>query len=286
MINHLRVAKTANFHPLKRRLSNAAVDRVFRAVRAAHVDVSQNLFSHRRVAEGNSRWSAICFTYHRPVGFLEEEAGVTECVCGFLLMVEHRDHLAVFKSRLDLPAGFITRYLGRIAADRVDAAVARQDAVFEQIRLRNMSLSKQAMRFKTFEADDLRDVVGPAGSSRYAPLGYRVRSGGDHFSTTPSTGRIAQRSQPVGHLGLVGYATAVIDDLVSGAADAAPFIRTFARPVDLSSISGITQPSAFAVDIAGLVDALYERKEVRLVRPQAVGCYTYQTGDRRCPRRA
>ena len=271
MINHLRATKTANFHPLKRRLSNAAVDQLFRAVRAAHADVSQNLFSHRRVAADNSRWSAICFTYNRPVGFFEEEAGVTECICGFLLMVEHRDHVAIFKSRLDLPAGFITRYLGRTSADRVDAAVARQDAVFEQIRLRNMSLSKQAMRFKTFEADDLRDVVGTAGSSRYAPQGYRVRSGGNHFSTTPSTGRIAQRSQPVSYLGLVEYAAAVIDDLVGAEANAAPFIRTFARPVDLSSIESITQPSAFAVDIAGLVDAVYERKEVRLVRPQAAG---------------
>jgi len=103
--------------------------------------------------------------YERSPSFLTEEAGVRERIAGFILLVEHRDHIAIFKSKLDLPAGFATRYLGRVPAERVDLAVARQDAIFEKIRLRNMSVSKFAMRNKTFEADDLRNVVGPAGAS-------------------------------------------------------------------------------------------------------------------------
>lgn len=189
-----------------------------------------------------------------------------ERVGGFLLLVEHRGHAAIFKSGLEVPAGFATRYLGRVPGERVDVAVARQDAIFEKIRLRNTSISKQAMRNKTFEADDLRDVVGPAGASRYAPQGYRVRSGEDHFSTTPSTGRIAQRSDRVDHLTLVEYAKGVIDELAAGAGDPSPFIRTFARSVDLASIEGVARPTTFAVDVAGLSDALYERADIRLVR--------------------
>jgi hypothetical protein len=52
-------------------------------------------------------------------------------------------------------------------------AVARKDAVFEKIRLRNMSISKDVMRSKTFEAADQSNVVGPAGANRYVPQGAR-----------------------------------------------------------------------------------------------------------------
>ncbi len=121
------------------------------------------------------------------------------------------------------------------------------------------------MRNKTFEADDLRDVIGPAGASRYAPQGYRVRWGEDHSSTTPSTGR-TQRSDRVDHLTLVEYAKGVIDELAAGAGDPSPFIRTFARSVDLASIEGVARPTTFAVDVAGVSDALYERADIRLVR--------------------
>lgn len=266
MITELRVAKTANFYRLNRRLSNAAVEAAFRTIRSGQPSASQNHIYHRRAAAGAARWSALSFSYEQPPAFLVKETVARERVWGFVLLVEHRDHVAIFKSRLDLPAGFSTRYLGRVPAERVEVAVARQDAVFEKIRLRNMSLSKQAMRNKTFEADDLRNVVGPAGSSRYAPQGYRVRSGEDHFSTTPSTGRIAQRSDRVDHLTLIDYAKAVIDDLTSAVGEPAPFIRTFARAVDLASIGGVVRPTTFAVDVAGLSDAVYERKVIRLVR--------------------
>ncbi|MES5483336.1 hypothetical protein QMZ05_11325 [Bradyrhizobium sp. INPA03-11B] len=266
MIDNLRVGKTANFHSLKRSLSNAAVDDLFRQIRAAQPSASQNLFHHRRERAGGVVWSAISFLYDRVPSFMLEESTVRERVCGFVLLVEHRDHAALFKSKLDVPAGFVTRYLGRVPAERIDTAVARQDAIFQKIRLRNMSVSKHAMRNKTFEADDLQEVIGPAGASRYVPQAYAVRSGSEHFSTTPSTGRIAQRSDRVDHLTLIDYAKAVIDELVADKRTPATFIRTFARAIDLASISGIARPTIFAVNVASLAETLHESREIRFVR--------------------
>ncbi|MCW2355273.1 MULTISPECIES: hypothetical protein [Bradyrhizobium] len=265
MIDSLRVAKTANFHILKRQMSNAALDDLFRQVRASQPSASQNIFYHRRVQAGRARWSAISFLYDRSPSFLTEDAGIRERICGFILLIEYRDHLAILKSKLDLPAGFFTRYLGRVSAERVDRAVARQGAVFEKIRLRNMSVSKHVMRSKTFEADDLQNVVGPAGANRYVPQAYAVRSGTDHYSTTPSTGRIGQRSDRVDHLALVEYAKSVIDELVGGRAAPASFLRTLARAIDLASIGGTARPTSFAVDVAGFVDAIHVDREIRLV---------------------
>jgi hypothetical protein len=266
MIHELRVGKTANFYSLTRALSNAAVDDLFTRIRAGQPSPSQNLMSHRRVRAGQAHWSAISFHYDRSPSFVTEAAEIRERVCGFVLLVEYRNHVAVFKSKLDLPASFSKRYLGRVSAERVDLAVARGDAVFEKIRLRNMSISKNVMRSKTFEADDLRNVVGPASANRYVPQAYAVRSGGDHYSTTPSTGRIGQRSDRVGHLALVDYAKSVIDELVDARGAPAAFIRTFARPIDLASIAGKARPTILAVDIASLADAIHERREVRFLR--------------------
>jgi transposase InsO family protein len=41
------------------------------------------------------------------------------------------------------------------------------------------------MRSKTLEADDLRNVVGPATANRYVPQAYAVRSGAEHASRLP-----------------------------------------------------------------------------------------------------
>ena len=271
MISDLRVAKTATFHQANRAFSKTAVINLFRSIRRSHPTAANNLFEHHRVEVGPapSCWSAISFLYDRPPSFFIEGAGVNERICGFLLIVEHRDHVAIFKSRLEVPSAFATRYLGRIPPERVDVAVARQDAVFEKIRLRNMSLSKHAMRSKAFEADDLRNVVGPAASRRYIPQGYSVRSGTDHFSTTPSTGRIAQRSDRVDHIALVNYAQSVINKLIDGVDAPASFIGTFARPVDLATGAGTATLVSFGVDAAGLADAIFDREEVRLVRENA-----------------
>lgn len=266
MIEHLRVSKTANFYRLARRMTNAAVDEMFRKVRTSHPSASQNLFQHRRVQQGDTRWSAISFLYERPVAFLHATSPVRERACGFLMIVEYRGHAAILRSHLEVPASFATRYLRRVPVDRVDAAVTRHDAIFEQIRLRNMSLARQAMRSKTFEAYDLSEVVGPAAASRYAPRGYRVRAGADHYSATPSTGRIGQRSDRVDHLTLIDYATGVIDQLLEDGAAPAAFIRRFARAISLADIEGQSRPTAFAIDIAELTDAIHERKERRLVR--------------------
>jgi hypothetical protein len=243
------------------------VDDLFRQVRAAQPSASQNIFHYRREQTGSVIWSAISFLYDHSPAFMTEEASIRERVCGFLFLIEHRNHIAIFKSKLDVPSGFATRCFERVPAERIDTAVAKGDAIFQKIRLRNMSVSKHTMRNKTFEADDLQDVVGPAGASRYVPQGYAVRLGSDHYSATPSTGRIAQRSDRVDHIALIDYAKAVIDELAASKAKPAAFIRTFARAADLASISNSARPTSFAVNVPGLAEALYDTQEIRLVRP-------------------
>jgi hypothetical protein len=98
---------------------------------------SQNLFRHVRERASGATWSAISFFQdHDPVFLRPPPAGQAERSCGYLLLVEYRNHLADFKLGLELPSSFKTRYLERVPYERVEAATAQENAIFEKMRLR------------------------------------------------------------------------------------------------------------------------------------------------------
>jgi len=267
LIDHLVVAKGGYFYRRKKRLTDKAIGEAFRQIRKGAVNPSQNLFRHDRVEIDGSRWSAIAFVHDREPGFLEPSSGVKERVAGFVLIVERGEAVAVFKAGLDLPPAFKAEYFDRVPTATMEAALAHGDAIFEKIRLRNMSTSKHVLRSKSLESADLQNVVGPAGTSRYVPQSYSLRREDGYYSTTPSTGRIAHRADKVGQEALVSWASQVMDILDDGPrGQVSAFIRGFARPVDLSSLPTTTLPTSVTVNVAVLAELFLDDKVWRLVR--------------------
>jgi hypothetical protein len=268
MIEHLNVSRAAYFYRRKRRLSNAAIDRLFRMLRSNAVAPSKNLFSANRVELDDSTYSAICFSFERFPAFLDSAAGAVERVFGFLMIVERGDLVAILKTGLDLPSTFKSDHLNSIGSDRVDRAIARHGAVFEKLRLKNMSTSKHALRTKTLEARNLENAVPTSGASHFVPKGYNVRREDGNYSATPNTGRISIQADRAGFEEIVRWAGEVMDLLAAGAGETAAFIRNFARPIDLASIPSGVRPTYLAVDVPGLDDRLSgeEGRKIRLVR--------------------
>lgn len=256
MIDDLAVGKAATFFTIQTHLTDRAVTSLFTTLRSNYDVTANNHFRHVRVTRGNTRWSAICFSYETTPTFLDETAGVTDTICGYLMLVEYQDHVAVFASRLALPASFKTTHFAPVPTDNVEGAIATADAVFQKMRMRNMSVSPYAMRNKTLEASDLANVVGPAGSRRYAPQAYTVNANGVSRTATPRSGRIAERSDRVGHTELIDFAVGVIDVLRVAPVGVSPFIRTFARPMSLAAALAASQPVTLAMDTNRLRDAV------------------------------
>jgi phage shock protein PspC (stress-responsive transcriptional regulator) len=98
-----------------------------------------------------------------------------------------------------------------------------------------------------------------------------VLSNDEVYSATPSTGRISLRSDRSDHLELVDWCTKVIDQLKKTQGPAAPFIQTFARPIDLAGIEGKAAPTYVAVNIAALEEQLEDPAAIKLVREQGGG---------------
>ena len=281
MIDWLVHSKTGNFYKSAGRVSKNAISGAFRAVRLAAANPSINVFHHIQERHQHAVWSAISFFYDRDPSFLELPANERrEQVCGFILLVEYKNHIAVFKSGIDLPASFRSVHLRAVGPESVEAATARVDATFEQIRLRNMTVSKHAMRAKVLEADDLRSVLSPSGSSRYVPSGFRTRDSSMNFSATPSTGRIATKSERVSHTDLIIWSTNVIDRLTQRGVTLSPFIRNFARPMDLAAFPRHVKPVAVAIDVAAMSDALFEEPaRLRLGKQGANGFVPLSEGE-------
>jgi hypothetical protein len=268
VIDWLRTTKSAYFYKKRKRLPKAAIVELFRSLRQDVEAPSNNIFRHVKEQLDHTSWSAIAFFYERNPAFLDLPDGHTkERICGFLILAEHREHIVLFRSNLDVPADFKTEYFQRAGDERVEAAIARTDATFEQIRLRSMATSKYALRSKTLEANDLETVVGPAGASRFVPRGYRVRRGGDHYTATPNTGRISLRSDRATYRDLIHWGVLVIDMLIDENIPTSPFIRTFARPIDLDSIPAGVLPTYIAIDVPALTEELLDAADgMRLVR--------------------
>ena len=267
MIDDLSVATSANFYSIRKKLSDKAVERLFVALRASHGVTAHNEFKHTREQLDGARWSAVCFRYESPPSLLEDTTEIRESLCGFVLLIEYQGHAAVLSSRLSLPASFKTTHLSAVATARVEGAIAKADAVFQRMTMRNMSISPYAMRAKTLEASNLANVVGPAGSRRYAPRTYSVVADGTQSTVTPSTGRISIRSARADLPGIVTFAKRVIDALRVDSADVSPFIRSFARPVSLTEALAASAPMAMAIDTNKLSDAVgSDEADIRLIR--------------------
>lgn len=265
MIDNLRTSRGAYFFRRRTRITNEAVRNLFVQLQREERNPARPIFRVERLAHGEARYSAICFSYERPVTFLD--AAIMDRVHGFLLLVEKEESVALFKSGLDLTPGFKRTYLEPIGRSRVERAIARRDAVFEKLNLRNMTTSPFALRSKTLEARDLENAIAASSATRFIPQGYRVRRPDGSYSATPSTGRITVRSDKADYEAAVEWAGEIIDLLADETGETSAFIRNFARAIELSQIGAGVSPTYFAVDTMALADAIFEADEpIRLVR--------------------
>lgn len=265
-IDDLLTGSAAHFFQRGRRITKAAIHELFNQMRASVSQPGPVLFRHQRIGHGGAVYSAICFSYKRAPAFVRAEAGILDLIHGFLMIIEKDGFVAIIKAGLELTNTFKGRYLAPVGRSRVERAVATAEAKFEQVALRNMSSSKQTLRAKVLEAADLENAMPLASASRFVTRRFRVRRGDGHFAATPSTGRIAKRSDRAGYEMLIEWAGDVIDQLGRDAGEVAPFIHNFARSVELGQISGDIVLTHLAIDVPALTDRLLgEEPTIRLV---------------------
>jgi hypothetical protein len=270
MIDWLQTTQSAYFLKKKINLPKKEIASAFKQIRSSlDTATNRNVFLRIKEPLGQANWSAISFYFERTPSFLHDLPPnyMKERICGFILFVEYRDHAVLFRSNLDFTSEFKTKYLQRVGDDRLESAIAQENVTFERISLRNMTTSKYALKHKSLEANDLQIVFSSAGASRFVASAYRVRSAGQRITATPSTGRIATRSDRSGYKEMIQYAVQYIDRFLDNQnPPLSPFIRTFARPINLESMLPNLQPTYIAVDVGTLEEAIFDEIEgIRLI---------------------
>lgn len=278
MLEQLQAARGAHFYRRRKRVTRKAIYELFVQLRREALNAGQALFRIERARRGDARYSAICFAHDRPVPFLGGET--MDRVHGFLLLVEQGETIALFKAGLDVTSAFKRTFLEPLGRSRVERAIARHDAVFEKLSLRNMTTSPFALRSKILEARDLQNAIATSSATRFIPQGYRVRREDGSYSATPSTGRITVRADRASCQEAVDWARQIFDLLDDEACETSPFIRTFARSIELSQLSAAVRPTYFAVDTMGLAETIFEADDpVRLVRENETGWQQLSKGE-------
>ncbi|MBL4859116.1 MAG: hypothetical protein JKY36_08005 [Erythrobacter sp.] len=278
MLEQLQTARGAHFYRRRKRVTNKAIYELFVQLRREALNAGQALFRIERARRGDARYSAICFAHDRPVPFLGGET--MDRVHGFLLLVEQGETIALFKAGLDVTSAFKRTFLEPLGRSRIERAIARHDAVFEKLSLRNMTTSPFALRSKILEARDLQNAIATSSATRFIPQGYRVRREDGSYSATPSTGRITVRADRGSCQEAVDWARQIFDLLDDEACETSPFIRTFARSIELSQLSAAVRPTYFAVDTMGLAETIFEADDpVRLVRENETGWQQLSKGE-------
>ena len=269
MIDKLEINCAGYFFRKKNEITKRAIEKLFRHLRRAAEKPSKNLFQEIRSDVDDALCSVISFSFDREVSFLTKAAKTKERIYGFLMIVEYEKHVALFKKGLDLPSSFRNDYLIKVSHDQVESAVATDGATFEKLRLRNMSVSRQALRSKSLEARDLEKSMSTLSASRFVPQGYSVRRLDGFYSATPSTGRISERSDRVGKDKIVDWAKHIITSLENKKPTGSEFIKNFATPVDMSSLCDNIEPKFVLLDTSGLEDKVFNADDkVRLVRAE------------------
>lgn len=265
MISELKASKSCYFFIKKSKVTSKTITELFRSVRSSYDSPSNNYFSIIREKEGAAYWSALCFQFNKTPHFLPENQTLIDRVTGYLLIVEYGEYVALFKSQIDVTKEFTKRYLRRLPQQQVDQGLTSENSIFDKVRLKHLTLSRFALHSKTLEGANLQNNVGMASSSSFAPLGYSFQESGEHYSTTPRTGRISLRADRTGYVDLVNYACDIINRMSVGlkSPPVSPFLTAFSRPVDLADLTA--NPSQFAVDTAILTQAIFDDKSIRLV---------------------
>ncbi|MVA32847.1 hypothetical protein [Agrobacterium vitis] len=272
MIENLLIGCSAYFFERKKALTDSAVENWFAELQRDAQNAMTPLFKEIRKMHGEVRYSTICFAYDRPTAFLNKDAGVVDRIHGYMLIVEHQNHVAVHSIGLKLSLNIKKDWLKPVANNAVNAAIAKAGSKFESMQLRSMSTSNRVLRKKTMEADDLENAMPMAGASRYVGQRYRLRRGTQRYTATPSTGRISLSTDRSGFKTAISWSVDVMAELEVSTGALSPFIENFARPVSLTSIPLTAKPTNFAIDVAELTDRIFsEYSTIKLVKKDLKG---------------
>lgn len=241
-LDDLRITLNGTFVRTSADITDRDVEKIVEAARANEDEDYETLLDVRRRASGSAKVSAIVF-YSKREAYFAPDHDIYDTIASYLVVIEVGPReLTVFKKSCATLTPLLEKDFE--VADYEDLLNTFDDSrsLIQKLSTREMNVSDQGLRARSYEAPDLKGHMSPHAAGRSIPRFTQVRTKSDVRSISLNTGRINQLTDRVS----VGQAvewSSMIFTLMSKPRVNKSFFSSFARRVSLEEVIKTARPA-------------------------------------------
>lgn len=183
---------------------------------------------------------------------------VKEAKISYLLIVEIRDYVVIVKKNISHLTNFLNN-LVPISATKIANVLVENNTDFQQIKLANMNTSKNAMRTKSYEANNLQISMPMFGTHQNIVTNIRFANDNDGAcSVNIGTSRIAKFGSKKGLTLLLEWMNFLVDK-IEKYIETESFLTRFAMPHNWKEVCAELQPTSLLVNIFELQNYIQDK---------------------------
>lgn len=183
---------------------------------------------------------------------------VKEAKISYLLIVEIRDYVVIVKKNISHLTNFLNN-LVPISATKIANVLVENNTDFQQIKLANMNTSKNAMRTKSYEANNLQISMPMFGTNQNIVTTIRFVNDNDGTcSVNIGTSRIAKFGNKKGLTLLLEWMNFLVSKL-ENYVETENFLTRFAMPFSWKEVGADLQPTSLLINIFDLQNYISDK---------------------------
>lgn len=183
---------------------------------------------------------------------------VKEAKISYLLIVEIRDYVVIVKKNISHLTNFLNN-LVPISATKIANVLVENNTDFQQIKLANMNTSKNAMRTKSYEANNLQISMPMFGTNQNIVTTIRFVNDNDGTcSVNIGTSRIAKFGNKKGLTLLLEWMNFLVSKL-ENYVETENFLTRFAMPFSWKEVGAGLQPTSLLINIFDLQNYISDK---------------------------
>lgn len=245
-INELTFGENATFLHIKDGVSitNGDIDNMFLEasvgkIRNYPIDVRRQTMA----TCPDVRYSIRLFkSMNAPSFFVRQKRGWDEQKVGFILFIEYGEYVAIIKRNASTTKSIMEK-LEVLSYERLLSLYVNSDTEFEKLSMYNMDGSVNAVRSKTYEANDLRENFSTVGASRFVLRTFRANNNGSKVAMALSSSRVNEFKNKLSIIEICNWAKHTIDDFIA-VVPADTFLSVFATSISYKNVRNTLTPES------------------------------------------
>lgn len=187
----------------------------------------------------------------RPVYFLDDDT-FEDRIYAYILVIEINDYLVILSKSCSTFLAYVKENFKLIEVAELSRLVG-DNAEFQKIALRNMTVSEKAVRNRSYEGNDIRSSFSSHSAGRSIPSHLKIKEKGQ-IKSISSTGRIVESSPRQSIEEITDWAYSQIQLINTSKEN--NFLKKFAKKVSLGDVLSKCNPSALLIDISAIEDKI------------------------------